>query len=85
MKFSNPMPLFKTILKDKAVYFITERVFELNGETWQVIGLEIKDREWIYTVRNGDDIHEVTEKQIVERHKKHGITIPVMPLNEAMK
>lgn len=79
------MPLTKTILNDKAVYFITDRIFELNGKTWQVIGLGIRGKEWIYTVRSGEDIHDVTEKQIVERHKKHSITIPVMPLNEAFK
>jgi len=79
------MALVKTILNDKAVYIITDRIFELSGKEWQVIGLEFRDRKAIYTVKNGDDIHEVDEKTIIDRHKKHGIDIPVIPLNEAIR
>lgn len=76
------MPLVKVIIKDKAVYFVKDGEFELNGKIWRVIGVEIRKRKAIYIVKNGSDIHEVTEESLIERHKRHGKEIKTIKMSE---
>lgn len=79
------MPLFKTILNDKAVYHIPGGNIEINGVIWSVVGLDKAKGKWVYTLKNGDRMEERTENQLLEIHKKHGIAISVMTLSEALK